>query len=246
MTLPKRYDMPDDYKWMPGSTRFPLADLGELAARLGSIVTYDRRGEVIWLDDISKGVAPYYQTLNGTGSEVYTHNENSLFSGFTMRLVAGSDGGKLANISKDFSPMVLSKIGIEVGVSFPTDFDRFSVIITRYDGSHYHTALIQLDEVNDDIEIWKDDGTWEVIQSSISFTTSTTIYKRIKLVADMENLVYTRLLFDDLIFDLSSYGIRASVSAANPFHRINLSLVGRAANNDYCDVGYVIITDNEP
>ncbi|GAG01299.1 unnamed protein product, partial [marine sediment metagenome] len=76
MITPKRYDMPDDYKWLPGSTRFPLSDIGELAVRLGSLCSYDRRGEVIFIDDFGHGVNGYVLSHVGTGGKILVTGEN--------------------------------------------------------------------------------------------------------------------------------------------------------------------------
>ena len=43
----------------PVSTVHSIQDLGELAVRLGSIVTFDRRGNVLWLDGFDSGIGAW-------------------------------------------------------------------------------------------------------------------------------------------------------------------------------------------
>ncbi|GAI49683.1 unnamed protein product, partial [marine sediment metagenome] len=44
-----------------------LADMGELAARLSSIVEYDRRGDVVYLDDFEEPVLKWSPLAAGAG-----------------------------------------------------------------------------------------------------------------------------------------------------------------------------------
>jgi len=72
-------DAPDWYKYLPGSDRYILEDMGELAARLRSPITYDRRGEVLYFDMMEHGLAPYFTEENEEGSYVISAQVKDVF-----------------------------------------------------------------------------------------------------------------------------------------------------------------------
>ena len=63
-------ETPDYGRLSAQATVFPVTDLGELAARLGSIVSHDRRGDVIWLDGFEDGLDKWQPTTSGSGAAV--------------------------------------------------------------------------------------------------------------------------------------------------------------------------------
>jgi len=52
-------------------TIYSLHDMGELAVRLGSIVSFDRRGDVIFSDSFQNGLGKVYASGVGAGFECW-------------------------------------------------------------------------------------------------------------------------------------------------------------------------------
>jgi len=243
MTIP---DMPDNYPYLPQSTRFPLADMGELAARLGSMVTYDRRGEVIWMDDFGSGTSGWGHAGYGTGSGVKIVASPTGMGSYAMRLQAGSDGDMQAQLFRFFSPAYLGRAGVEAMLSFETDFDSFGLWLARFDGSEEHRGNIYLSMTGEQIE-YVPKGTGRTRLGPLpDLVSGYGLYHNVKLVVDFGSDEYVRFLIDDQEYDMSGIPLWVADASDIPQHRINLVLYGRSGNNDVCYVDRVIITGNEP
>lgn len=238
-------DMPDDYPWLPGSSRFPLSDMGELAARLGSPARYDRRGEVIWYDEGKNGIAPWSVFGSGAGNGAYVTCEETYMSPYAIRMKAGSDGGLYSGLVKFLSPATVGKIGIEVAVYFITVFDNFSVRLVRTNGVTWYDATIYLNCNDGSLELRDKNNVKQVIDTGFGNFVQGGQYHQVKLVVDMENFNYFRLLFNQHEYRLIDYPLWSFAAADLDGHRAYLRHTGRPANNDMAVIGHVIITANE-
>lgn len=239
-------DMPDDYPYLPGSTRSPLADLGELAARLGSVVLYDRRGEVLWWDDVRYGLNVWTHTSSGTGGGVSVQTGGALMSDDTLKLTAGSDGGVLAQITKYFAPATLGKAGVEHAVAFISEFTALLIYLSRFDGTNWHRGRIKLDRISSEIQYELVAGGYQKIDDLPNVVNSQPIYQFVKLVVDFEEDEYVRLMYNQNEYSLAGIAIPTVANADPPQHRIDTQFQGRAGNNDVCYIGRTILTGNEP
>ncbi|GAI56753.1 unnamed protein product, partial [marine sediment metagenome] len=77
------HGQPDFGMYQIAKTIYRLADMGELAVRLGSIVTHDRRGDVIWMDNFDSGIAKWYQFASDDDGLVEWSAERSRSGGFS-------------------------------------------------------------------------------------------------------------------------------------------------------------------
>lgn len=239
-------DMPDDYPWLPGSTRYPLADLGELAARMGSLVTYDRRGEVIWATDMRQGLSGWATGGAGTGNKVILTADYSMYGGFTLALVGGSDSTRLAEAIRYFSPATLGKAGLEIAVAFTNTFSLFYVQLQRFDGSTRYLAQFKLDLIFDRITVRTDTSSDQKIDDLNDPVSAYGYHHNIKLVADFENNTYIRLLYDQTEYDLSAYNLYEENAVDVAQHRMNIYHHSSAGDNDVAYVDRVILSANEP
>jgi len=238
-------DMPDDYKWMPGSSRYVLEDMGELAVRLGSPSRFDRRGEIIWMDDFKSGTAGWWTYGSGTGYEVYVDNQITLQSPFCVVLTAGSDASQYAEIRKFFSAEVVGRAGIEFAVAFDTEFDFLYIELWEGDGNTHVKGKLAIYDTGGVINVYDADDVSHEIGSGFSYGEPTQQYHLIKLVVDFYTGMYVRLVIDQNSYDLSDISLFTEDAADNPSHRVYLYLFGREGENDACRVGHAILTGNE-
>jgi len=239
-------DTPDYSQYMPGSTRFPMTDLGELATRLGSPDTYDRRGEVVWLDSFKYGLAPWQTSLVGVGATAKVVSTDTDISDFALRLTGGSTLGGTVAIIKYFSLQTLARAGAEFSYMVPTAFDKLYVSVRRYDGTNMHLAQVRLTCVGGTWAYQDAAGAYQDIDSPGVWITTANRYHNVKLVADLENDEYLRLLYDNLEYPLSGIPILVAASPVDPGQAAVFSLTPRAGFNDYVQVGRAIVTGNEP
>ena len=246
MMSPLPLDMPDDYPWLPSSTRYPLADLGEQAVRLGSPVTFDRRGEVVWYDVCDKGISPYSITGSGTGNLVRVDTQYSLHGGYVLQMHAGSDADHFSEFIKHISNQEMLRAGLEAAFWLPVGGERFMITIQRLTGAQESTARVGLNYTNHTLELWTADGEWEQIDTVGVFENDYGIYHHLKLVADFESGCFMRMLYDNRRYDLSNYGLIVTADTTVAMYRARIKFIGLSGQDNDAYIGHVIVTGNEP
>jgi hypothetical protein len=238
--------MPDDYPWSPGGQRALLVDQAELAARIGALAVYDRRGQVIWWDRSLGGLSPWIVAVSGTGAFVHVKTDPSYFGPYCMELRTGSDGGLVARISHQFSTAEVNRWGLEAAVNFATEFDEFRLELTRFDGTQGHNAFLAIDRTAGEIQFLKDDGTYQAVAALSDPVDLYGIYHHLKIVGDFAADKYVRLLYNEVEYDLSAYSLRLAAAPDIAQQRVTLRHLGRSGQNDKALVGSVILTVGEP
>lgn len=244
MSLP--LDQPDNYPWMPGSERNVLADLGELAVRLGSPVTYDRRGEVVWMDDFRYGLAPWRTGVIGTGAEVSIVANETDGSPYAMKLIGGSTEGNIVAIYKDYTKETLSRVGLEFSFIALTAFDLIYLDIIAKDGVTTQWGRVRLTYSTGTWAYIDSDSVYQDIASPGFLIEDVNAYHRVKLVIDLVENEYVHLLYDDNSYSLAGYSLVSWAEVLAPRYLMNLAMTSREGYNDIVQVGRCIITGNEP
>lgn len=238
-------DLPDWYKYLGDSSRYPMGDMGELAARLGSPSIYERLGEVVWYDDFGKGTGPYWTTLSGTGASIKPRADNVYQSPFGLRLTGGSDASKSAQITRYFAPLDVGKWGFEVAVTFPTNFDVFKIGCYYFSADTTYFMILRFDQTNSIVTL-NVQGTDPTIYDMPQMWGSNGYYHNIKIVADFSTGYYVRLLVNNESYNISEYPIGESAIVSPPMQTFWMSINSRTGQNDYCQLDRTIITANEP
>ncbi|MCJ7828995.1 MAG: hypothetical protein MUP81_04565 [Dehalococcoidia bacterium] len=232
------------------STVFGVQDMGELAARLGSINTYDRRGNVFWTDDFGDGsLLGKWPTIVHTAITVEVglstgRSKSGAFSAlvaFTAAALAADFGWFRSRVA--FPHLV--KTGAEVSFSSPTHTHEIMLQMDRNDGATIYTARVTYNEFTDVLAYLDDAG---VYQPLATMQVSSLAYSVLKLVIDLSTNKYVRLIFNDTEYDLSTRNIRAQALVDAPALDIILrsTLVNNAVAVSRTYFADVILTTNEP
>lgn len=239
-------DLPDNYPWLPGSERYPIADLGELAARLGALSTFDRRGEVLFQSDFEYELGQFTTATSGTGAAVAAVSTPLYLGPKSIKLTGGSDGTRLARIFWHAAPVKENKWGLEVSVDFGSFVESFELCMRYYDGTNEYDALIKIVAADWSIQVEDNVAGWVTIGTFGFFGASGASFHTIKLVADFANKVYTRVIIGSREIDLSDYTLLLTGAPGeyNLFHR--LTLVSLDTKNAIAHLGHIIVTGNEP
>ncbi|GAH57763.1 unnamed protein product, partial [marine sediment metagenome] len=124
-----------DWGMQVKSTVYTLDELSELAVRLGSEVFFDRRGDVLLIDNFENGRTMSFWEKDGAGSEVVITADHARSGGYSTKLVGGSTDDLYADISYRLTYPVVSKFGFETHFSIPTQFDRIEFTVWYYTGT---------------------------------------------------------------------------------------------------------------
>ncbi len=238
--------MPDDYPWLPGSTRFPLGDLGEVAARLGSPVVYDRRGELIWLDDFRHGVLGWEYSGSGLNNGCFLVTSTRYTGPYCMELHAGALlAGGLAQVTKSFSALNLGRCGVETVYQFSTDASYFQVTLTETNNFLYIPPAIRHNFSSRVLQYLGSDILYHTFATLPAADPGPTQWLQLKLVVDFDTRKYIRVLFEETEYDLNGIDLPSLATTDANFHSVILTLKALANLGETVHVAHVILTGNE-
>ena len=223
-----------------------MADNAELAARLGSIDTYDRRGDTIFLDDFESGINKWSIGAVGTGASVLWSAEDARSGAFSAKITAGSDQSHYSRIYKSFQKPILSNLSIEFSFSIVSYPESLFLFFWLYDGIKASRGTIGYEAVAHLLKYYDSDGNYQNLETSYSLPTGIHLFNTMKLVVDWENLKYKRLRVNHEEWDMSSYPLYSAGSIASPYLWLSLYYYGLAGQNGVAYFDDVIIKQNEP
>lgn len=225
---------------------FPLTDLGELAARLGSIVTFDRRGDVVFLDGFEDGLIKWSQATSGTGAAVAVDTANARNGAQSIKLTGGSDTGRSAQITHRQPVQLLGSVGVEVSFYYDSQNDNLSIQVTLNDGQGTWDFEVRYTQSTSLLEYLDSGGAFQTLDDSKVLTQLSKQFHTLKVVLDMSTMTYRRVLLDSSAYDLSGIGGSAGVVGNSPEVTATVRQLSRAGSNDALYVDDAIFTQNEP
>ena len=229
-----------------GTTVYQLTDLGELAVRLGSPISHDRRGDVAWWDDFECGLAKWVSNPGGTGSDFALSTARARNGKYSALLTAGSAFGSSKGMVKRVPVPSLLALGFEHSFSLGSDLEVLSIIYQLYDGTNRVTYEVRW--VQDDLELryGNSAGGFTAFASGIDLLQSADLFHTWKLVGDPLAGEYVRCILNDVEYPLSGIAAPVAADASLPHMLVNVVIEGRLGQNDTVYVDDAIITQNEP
>jgi hypothetical protein len=228
------------------STVYQVKDLGELAARLGSPITYDRRGDVIWWDDFECGLAKWGIALSGLGAAGAMSTTRARNGRSSLLLTGGSTANRTAIAIHDGPYARLSRFGFEWSFNFPVAFDYVQGTLELYDGvNHTLWHWLWSDTLNA-VQYLDGATALDVTAASVNLTAGLQGFQTMKLVVDPATGRYVRGLFNDREIELDGVSGLVLPDATPARVQLAIEVHSRAGNNDQVYIDDVIITQNEP
>lgn len=228
------------------ATVYQLTDLGELAVRLGSIVTHDRRGDVIFLDDFEGGLVAWLRTYGGDGADVQPSIARARSGHYSALLRAGSNVPRLAGLIHRQGFPALGVFGAEFSWVRETDIETLKMEFNLNTIPHFIRAAMRYEEATNELQYLNSAGGWVAFATGIDPTTRLHTFQTWKLVFDAVSQVYVRAIYNDVTYLLTDIPVQVEPIPLAPHLDYRVELVGRAAQNDEVYVDDVILTQNEP
>jgi len=218
----------------------------ELAVRLGSEKFFDRRGDVIFIDNFENGTAKWRLSGVGTGNKQVLTADKSRSRGYSVKLVGGSTATFLAEMYARIPYPVLSKWGFEVHFAMGSNIDKVQFSMVKFTGTQAKSGLIRYDRTNEKLQYVDKNGADQDIETSFKLSQSDYLFHVFKLVQDLENDKFHRLIINETTYDLSAYDVYTYSDTSTKHISIGIELYSRSGNNDYIYIDNVIVTQNEP
>lgn len=228
------------------ATAFPVTDLGELAVRLGSIDSFDRRGDVLLLDDFEDGVDKWEAVLGGSGDSVTLSFARARNGRYSVLLTAAAAASPSARILRQLPYPVLSRFGLEVSFNFDAAVARLTFLFQLEDGTDRSVFAVRWEDADGELQYQDSSGSYVAFATGVDPQVPETLFHTLKLVVDGVNGNYVRVLYDDREYDLAGIAGAVSASAVSPRLTLMITLTGTDGQSQTVYVDDVITTQNEP
>ena len=197
---------PDWWGAAPKSTTYGLNDMAELAVRLGSPVSYDRRGDVVCLDQFEDGVGRWEEVGDGDDNEEYPVAYPTHSGKMALMLHSGDAVGNSGAILRELPYPTLSKLGAEVSFIVYAGTDEVRLWMLLYQGTHYYDSFLSYHHDDGTIWIRTQDADIEIATPGI-VQEGYTHFNTMKFVMDALTGKYVRAIFNDHNYPLDAYNM---------------------------------------
>lgn len=239
-------DLRDWYPYAPRGPLSPMLDLGELAARLNSIVTFDRLGDVVWMDDFEAGI--YHWDLGavapaGFHRMDYTISRNGLASACMQPGV----GAGTQQYLEHYNPYTREGgLGLEASFSVCHDSGPIQIRLRAYSTIQSLEVGIRYDPVADTLEYLDSGLGWTPLDAAPGLERRFRLFHTCKIVVDTLKGQYLRIMLDNHFHTLKPWPTSDLGASPTAYVRIQLIEEGGVAAVNYSYWDDVILTQNEP
>ena len=217
----------------------------ELAARLGSSVTWDWRGNVLYAHDFSTGYGPVQKTPHGNGAAVDLGPERAGFGGYALKMTSGSGDWDYAQCRFYVGSNPSARIGIAARFAIDGNTGYAQVHVEHQEGANSPYGSLWLDVANSQLQIYLTATGWTDVGAVVVNTYGYT-YCWLKLVINQDTGYYERALYNETEIDLSAYPCPTLSSSYVGSIMSSFVNYGRTANNDVVYLDQLVLTVNEP
>lgn len=225
---------------------YRLDDLGELAVRLGSIVTYNRAGMVLLLDGFETGLNAWTIGTYGVGSSVVLTSDKAYNGGACVLMDSGTGANPIAQMIR-FTPVrVPTRMGFQVFFSPDNDLYTMGIGIISNRIPTARTFLVEYKHSTGELLYYRPGPGWTVFASMGEQYFDNDDWHNIKMIIDTETGEYVRCYFDDKVYDMSGFLPYTEDWARGPMEYIVLTTWGTALLAGVNYVDNVVVTFNEP
>jgi hypothetical protein len=222
------------------------ADVGEVAARLGSPVTYFRTGKVVFIEDFNDDITGW--KLSPSNATTITHETNMPIIGKGSLLFTHDAAHDDSSFIRKYIPYAgQNKVGLEVTMSAPDTCPKrvyvqlgvvrdttYYVLRFRFEGSSGNVSVYT--EASGDVLIATLTSPFETDYAPIIF----------KLTGDLDSLKYGNLWINNDRYDISEYEIYQGVVATEDYIKLEITAYNTLGQTDPLLIDNFIVTVDEP
>ena len=237
---------PDYSNVRVGQPLHRLDDQAELAARLGSPVTYDRTGSVIWYTDFEHGLQGSEFGVDHPDSKGQLTSNRAYRGSFSCMLNPREVAGSYVNWGRVIHFLQKGPIAVEMSVSTDADPDAIRLTMYYFDGNRVLTGLVHYQTDGGYWKIITKDIPWVTVLEGVELQQGPAAWHPVKLVIDTEKKAYVRLLVANVVVDLTEHKLTDNPSEALGQLEFRVNVYGSETRHAAGYIDSVIVTQNEP
>lgn len=228
------------------ATVYQLTDLAELAVRLGSPISHDRRGDVIWFDDFEAGIAKWLKVEPGSGGVVDLSALRSRVGRYSMRILPEASGSMYTEAQHFHVLPVVGRVGFESSWSRADGGLSPSMRYEFYSGSQLLEFGLRYDDPAGALQYLDDTEAWVTFATIGALFEGAQLFQTAKFVVDLDAAAYVRAILNDVEYDLSAAAGFVQANATSQRIVTVLQAEDLTGSQTALYVDSVILTQNEP
>jgi hypothetical protein len=227
-------------------TVYQLTDLAELGARLGSPALFDRRGDLIHLEQFAYTLAPWTLVNLGGFGTIQLSTERYRTTPFAVMCTPPNVSAGASGIRRLFSYRPTKNVGAEISFSLGSDVTGAELDLDVRVAGHVQHYKVRYDPAADALQRINADGDWVDVDADPRAFIGVADWMQMKLVVDTENAQYRRLLFGPNEYNLVGAAAQTAVDTGAAI--IQVQIIARNVDTTTNDVWFddFLLTMNEP
>lgn len=220
--------------------------IAELAVRMGFPHVFERTGNVLFYDRFEYGISDWGLSHDIAANKPVLTSRGLLASPYSAALVIAGGAAGYSYISKRVAYPYLTVFGTEFSF-LPTDeFGELLFGYQLYTGADRLSVWIKYNDVTDKWYVYNGVGAFVEFAEQGLGTWDIEAWHTAKVVVDMANLQYARVMIDAEDYSLADYAVEVVAVPAAPRLELVFSTTQLGALVYNLHIDNVIMTINEP
>lgn len=208
-------DLPDYVSEMVVKHTGGYIGLEELAARLGSIVPWDLKGNIVLIEDFESELTDWADYSEGEGFSAARSSRHKYSGDWSVKLTVPAAGGSLARLVKFLHYPGLLKYGAFVRWCWNEDCQVIRLMIELDSGTKEYYIEVAYDLPNTTLKVLTTGDVYSVIDSAFTLSPEGYTWYPILVTFDLEDEVYNKLYIGNVEYDLSAIPLLVKAEGAN-------------------------------
>lgn len=233
-----------------GFTGSGLSEMRELAVRLGSIVSFDRRGKVVWLDNFEDNINKWKLFAGVGANNAFALSTDKARNGAKSAKITVGDAANAYIIIGRYLPYPkLGKMGFEYSFTVNSDIKYIVLsfgLFTTTQVTDFKVRYLPQTKVLEYLARIGVPDVWTQFASGVSLMVDV-LFHTWKLIGDASKSYFSELVLNEKKYDLSAYkpAITYGVDFA-PSMFLTMGIYNNAAGDHSIYVDDAIVTMEEP
>lgn len=185
-------------------------NFAELAARLGSLVTFSREGLLYVYDGFEYGLSGWTSETSSEGNEPQVTAKYCALLPYAILLSPTNEANAYTGIKRTFPYPFITNVGFEIQFMAISNFKWFVFEAAIYIGNKVYSPQLRLNQVTKVLELRDVNSNYQVITSDYIQYGDGAPFNVIKFVFDCTNKKYLKAQLNDTKIDISSYTAKES------------------------------------
>lgn len=224
---------------------FRIDDMAELAVRLGSIVSFDRRGDVYWFYGFNEGIGDFVQTKVGANSNVELVSTMYEHPPFSCRVKVSASVGGYCSIKRRLAIPKTTNIGAQASLRISAATKDIRIYLVSSNGTNRYESVVALKPLDQKIQIYDGSLGWVDVATNLPAYTNISHFVHMKVVMNIDTNKYVRVMLDNTEYDVST---NVTKTVADTTARSIFTEIMNVTNESTIDsvfVDNIIVTVNE-